>query len=271
MNNNVYKDMMDIVEPDAKFKTTIRDKMLSATKAGAFSPHTAMRKPRLRPLLIASVIIIAVATTALAYGDDIWQLIFAQQVENVDSEMQIFLYDSDETITMGVSIINSNIDFFKPKGIIDFSTLDELRHAAAFDVRLPSYLPADIMHLTHSYISGLTYDEDEKIYGVTIGYSFFEDEWIDEPQIEKRIHFDFNQFYMGIEGQLHIETLSPFQRVMIGSSEGIVIHNTDNNPDPDLVWSVLSMYWQKNGVLYIIHSYGEGLDIDTMIKIAESL
>ena len=272
MNNNIYKDMMNSVEPGEKFKNEVREKMISVSKSGTFSPRTEMRKPRLRPLLIASVIIIAVATTALAYGEEILQFIFAQQVENVDNEMQIFLYDSDETITMGISIINSHIDIEQFIGVLEFSTIDELRQAAAFDVKLPTYLPADILHLGQNTISGLAFNEDERIYAVSIGYNSFREVWVNEQidEQDEQIYFELNQFFLGNEGQFVIETLSPFQRVMIGGSEGIVIHRTNDNPDLAFS-STLSMYWQKRGVLYIISSYGDGLDIDTMIKIAESL
>jgi len=269
--NNIYKDMMRIVEPDDEFKTKIREKMLSDTKTGVFSPRTGQNKPRLRPLLIAAIIIIVVATTAFAYGYEIWQFIFAEQVENVDNEMQILLYDSDETVTMGVSLINSPIDIEQIKGIYEFSSLDELQQSAAFDVKLPSYLPADKMQFSYNnYINGVMFNEDEKIYGVNISYRFIEiiDSIEEQIYIERFHDIGLNQLYLGAEGHLKVETLSEFQRVMISNSEGIVIQNFKDDPN---VVSVLSIYWQSNGVLYILHSYGDILDIDEMIKIAESL
>jgi len=221
-------------------------------------------KPKYRKqTLVAAVVavfIVVTATTALAYGDEIWQLIFARQVESVDDGLQIHLYDSSDTATIGVSLLNSQFDLNQPSIMQEFTSLDELKQAVAFDLKLPSYMPADIENLHYSYILGSENIENGNIFAINIGY-YFNDE---------KILFDVSQFYLGDEGQLMVETVWPIQWTMVGDNEGLVIHSTYDG-EHQAYSGNLSLYWQNNGILYILHAYGATLDLETMIKIAESI
>jgi len=254
MNNNIYKDMMNTVEPNGDLANKVRNKMASSAKT-----KTSSHKFRVLVITIA-IFIVATATTALAYGDEIWQFIFAGQVESVDEGLQIHLYDISGTATMGVSLLNSKTDLNQPTIMQEFTSLDELKQAAAFDLKLPSYMSADIESLSNGYILGFKNIEDENIYAINIGYYFSDEE----------ILFDVSQLYLGDEGQLMVETIWPIEWIMVGDNEGLVIYSFYDG-EHQAYSSNLSLYWQNNGILYILHSYGATLDLETMIKIAESI
>ena len=227
-----------------------------------------------RLIIIVAVLVALSVTTALAYGDDIRQFVFGRssiaQVESIDDRTKI----TNETASMGVGIRNSS--FFNAEQYIgksSFSTIDELRQAASFDVREPLFLPGNTVL---NNVAGSRFTEEEHIYAAMFDYSIRHtpsyvqkgDVYVLENFSEVFSGFSgfsLSQCFVGHDAYLEIDTLYTFEKVMIGDCEASVVFQSDDNTE------ITSLYWQKNGVVYILHSYGASLDLDTMTAIAESV
>jgi len=84
MNNNIYKDMINHIEPDDNMAEKIRSKMISVTETGTITPHVQQKRPVYRVLLTAAVVVImltlsitALATTGVLDLSRFYKSIFA--------------------------------------------------------------------------------------------------------------------------------------------------------------------------------------------------
>jgi len=126
-------------------------------------PHAIKWRPKLATALVAATLCVALVTSALAYGDAIWQFVFgSSSVRQVEFDEYNVIFDGGRSVAIGRpsdgpnrEIMNRSVpnieltweDFHSlgyAEGITEsFSSYDDLRQAAPFAVREPSYMPTD--------------------------------------------------------------------------------------------------------------------------------
>jgi hypothetical protein len=255
--NNYQKAMMSVQVPEGLKESVIVRNCGKSTEDGFTHKRQRMI---FRPVLIGAVIIALSISTALAADlPGFIRSLMVAQVETIDVTGVLV----DETASMGADLrISGSYNVEHYTGERSFSTIYELRQAAAFDVLEPRYVP-DNVELGN--VSGILFAE-EHILGTTFDYVSFGDTINDVTEFS--LQFSLVQLFVGTDGFLEIETLNIVQREMVGDVEAFIVRRDESG---DSTLSATSLYWQVDDIVYIIHSYRDRLTIDTMIAIAESL
>jgi len=292
-------DMMDNIQDDTvqlhiqsivstdKIKEIVMKKLHSDTASQKQARKTMSRRSL---VAIAAVVIftILLVPTALAYGGEIVgaikQFMFsgsnASQVESINHAGSInginghgdnfggigfeiknrsaFAsgvingLDSDEVIDDGF-IVDDGVTRFTVNNCTIFDTFEEAQAAAPFEIRLPGHLPTSAsLHsilVTHFQDGAYAY-EAHIDYTLDLGADGF-------------YSFTLNEYYVGPDAYIDLSTEYPIEKIMVGRAETAYVHETETNNQ----W----LYWIKDDVLYSIYSNGSYTDMETLLKIAESI
>ena len=219
----------------------------------------------LRPLLIGAVIIALSFTTAFATNlpEIIRGLIVRQE------EAHYIMLAPNRYWLSGVTIIDSDyIDYGEPVNIRKYAELDDLRRETPFTVNGPLFLPENA---ELSQIYGFYYMSDRRIYTVDLFYEYpIPDAIGGRPGM-----VFFSQLYIGPGAVMEVVTYDFVEPVTINGGEGFFIsvnpelYLQDNNEFIYEQYKIL--YWHNEGFVYGLSSIDVGLDMETMIAIAESV
>jgi len=262
MSDNIYKDMMNQVEPSNGLNHKIACELAAAVEARRPTSHMVQRKYKFHPLLVAaSILIVVAATTALAYGEEIRQFMFGgssiTQVGEIENTFNLAGVPIRE-----VHIINGRypqMDWpLNFEGWEKFSSQDELGQAAAFDVKTPGYLP-ETVDLNSISIYGAWYTSEKHIEFVFIEYG-------GGSSIGNGV-VALSQWYAGPDASFEIVTIYPIEKVMVNDAEAfLIIETIEENMERAI------LYWKQGSVLYELqYTVFDGMDLDILIAIAESI
>jgi len=165
MNENIYKNMMNQAKPSNMLIQETKRKMYVFAEDESVTHCAPRRRLKLAPLLVAAILSVSLAITALAFGEELLTLVFGnstvKQVEFEESfvsinenEDYITIYTRTPSDTPCGDIKNRcvpNLDWtwaeaeswgsFEMYPTESYSSFDELSHAAPFAVKEPSYMP----------------------------------------------------------------------------------------------------------------------------------
>jgi len=260
MSNNIYKDMMNQTVISDKLAQNIRNEMLSVIKAREAKSRSGQQIRRFRLLLVTAILVTLIATVAFAQSE-IRQFFFGNsnitQVEEIEN-----VFGISGTLIREVKIINGkyeSVDWsLNFEGWSEFYTVAELRHAAAFDIKEPGYLP-DTIDLSSISTFGAWYTSEKQIEFVFIEYGG------GSPSGTGIV--SLSQWYVGSDASFEIVTIYPIEKVMVGDVEASVIIETFEDDTERAI-----LYWKQGSVLYELqHTAFDGVDMDILIAIAESV
>ena len=305
MIKNIYKKMMDQHEPSTTLINNTKSNM-KALVASETDDHPAFRwRSALKPALIAAIIVVLSMTTVLAFGDGftiLRELFYGEsRVTEYEFDDSFITYydsrdgnsgsvisvpgggirnrnvpDTEEILDEDIEIIGGEVTI-KPERAIEFSTFEDLRLAALFDIKEPTYIPEG-WQLTRIY--NFLNRDGSFSYDIMIDY-------------KPSIHFSgmtFYQLYVGPDAYSDIRTIESYElgdrrvvvqndTVMIGNIEAFIqIWLADSISNPGLLgveWTTLTLTWIQDEILFSISFSMPGNDpddvIQDLIKIGESM
>jgi len=251
---------------DDGFQKTVHHTLAKLKKdedSGAFDPvigsnQRVLRYPMKRIAVIAAAIILALtlATTGIAYGGEIIDAIKSFMFGNSSATQVEYI----ENKTVSLRIVNRSelVDHDKGTGLIHFDSVEEANQCVPFTIKVPSYLPDNVIGFSHPVIV------QRKLDG-TAGYDVFIQYRVDDPSnIDELNLINIDQYYIGPNAHVEIETIVPIQKVMVGDIEASLVF-TEGYFD----YVQYYLYWIKDDILY---EFINGcFDLETMLAIAESV
>ena len=226
------------------------------------------RRPLRTVMLVLIIAIIALmATAGVAIANDGFKVIFGRssiaQVESIDGGMQWI----NDYYGIGAVVKNSkyfNLDQYNDN-YSTFYDVDALREAVPFKINTPQYFPHPTVL---ERISAAHFTKDDVIYAAEFIYRISA-VLPDRSYLSTDFILSYN--YVGSGAYLEIETLHNIQKTTVGNCDAALVFFEDAD-DPDFI-AETSLFWIKDGILYVLNSDYKNkiLDVDAMIAIAESI
>ena len=220
------------------------------------------RRIPVRAAILAAVIGALVLTTAFTFGNEIVGVI--KQIVFGDSIATQVEKGTESTIgSWGVMDTEDLCDAKDyPLGLFD--TLEEARQAAPFAISEPSYLPDNVTGLRNVGVWRAETEDIPWTHFVILSYDIaLEGGGIAILQLR--------QTYAGPNAYFVIENVSPIEKVMVGSSEAVLI-TAEGRDWVDTDDMGYTLYWLYDGIAYELSAeYHDGYTPETMIRIAESI
>jgi len=223
----------------------------SATEKPA-APYIAKRKMGLSAAIIAVTLALFSLTTAFAYGGEIiafvQQFMFgsssAEQVEKLDGYV------------IGFDIVHRSdlVDWTKNDGGKTFTTVEEANEFASFTIKVPTYLPDDVIGLKTVYVQ--KYKDGTAGYDVHVRYS------VATPN--GTTGFSINQYYAGPDAYVELETIYPIEKIMVGDVEASLVYG-----ESSFNGIGYQLYWIKDDILY--EYFGDCYDLKIILAIVSSI
>jgi len=228
--------------------------------------HTLTRLPKVvtytkarRPVIVIAacfVLVFAMSVTAFAYGGEILNAIKSFMFG--DSSATQVEYIEDRIVSMVIVNRSELVDHDKGTGLVHYDSLEEANRYVPFTVKVPSYLPDNVIGFSHPIIA------QRKLDG-TAGYDVFIQYKVDDPDnIDELNLMNIDQYYIGPNAYIELETIAPIQKVMVGDVEALLV-STEGYLD----YVQFFLYWIKDDILYEV--INGCYDLETIITIAESV
>ena len=287
MDNYTHDDMMrQELQSDAQVQP-------GKNKTETTLEKTLLSKRTRRLIAIAAVLILALTTTAIAFGGEMAAVLKrvsfggseATQVEphvreDGSDHRNFHRFENRRALEVeenyGDGILEARDEHVRTKF---FETIEEARLAAPFELAEPSYLPENVMGFSGAYVYHLTFEEAPDMHAANFWYH------IDIPS-----DFDIPyggsvsvwQEYVGPDATIDMTTTSSIEKVMVGGIEAI-FEVSDSYPDgysptdadPYRFWPRYIIKWLEYGFYFELTNQAIRADalysLDTMIAIAESM
>ena len=229
-------------------------------------------------LFIAAAITALTITTVFANSNALIETIFGNsravqvdEVINPNITRYVYHYVNDRLI--GTSILDSYYfrvsnpdsetrEIASQRG--DIYTVKEANRYAPFTIAEPTYIP---QHLHLWQILLPRYYDDAYACGATLIYT-------NELDI---LALMLHQRYVGPDGYFVFESVHPIEKVMVDGVEALLVEEPTGGANPEqmsrqLMWISDGIFFKlMNNEAYDIEGNWLGLDLETMIAIAESI
>jgi hypothetical protein len=241
----------------------LQNRVFNSAMAGAAVSHPVKRKIRLKPLLVAATLVVVLASTAFAFSDEIRQFMFGtSKIEQVEGFCTVEFPLGQPVLRYTIQNGLYQLIPQRDEDMVEFSTVEELRQAAAFNVKEPNIpLNAELCN-----VIGWKYTEEKQLYAAHLYYNIIFNE---ADKFRERHTLSFRQYDAGPDAYFDVETVYPIQQVKIGKIEASLAWYQGEDSES------MNLYWMKNGILYELGYYGLSPDrefgLDTLIAIAESV
>jgi hypothetical protein len=246
-DKELYKDTFSVLKAS---ETTLTEVMKMKNKS----------KKRISPKVMwitAAVLVGLLSTTALAYGGTIINFVRGETQFGDSTVTQIDWEDwnnrdfSDYDVANGIRIVNRIAVQERDWESEVQGTFEQVNAAMPFEVAKPSYVP----------FSGgeFTFTGDAGAYRVNMSYR------------RGNASISLTQYFAGPDATLEIENpLEMATFTMLDGVEGLAFFYEYDNPD-DAGDEHVQIWWVNGGNAFTLQAYGFEYDLDTLIKIAESL
>ena len=230
----------------------LRNRIYKSAIEKPAASYIAKRKMGLSAAIIATMFALFSLTTAFAYGGEI--IAFVQQFMFGNSSAE--QAEKLDGYVIGFDIIHRSdlVDWTKNDGGKAFTTIEEANEFAAFTIKLPTYLPDNVIGLETVYVQ--KYKDGTAGYDVHVRYS------VQTPN--GTTGFSVNQYYAGPDAYVELKTIHPIQKVMVGDAEASLVHG-----ESSFNRIGYHLYWMKDDILY--EYIGDCYDLETILAIASSM
>lgn len=307
MNENIYKDMMDQAKPSNILIRETKNKMYAFAEDRSAPQRDSKKRRRLVPVLITAILVVSLATTALAFGEELFTLVFgSSSVKQVEFEEGFMRINSTKG---GISIFTRspsdapfddikdrsvpNLDWtweeVESWGLLEktltekYVSFDDLSRAAPFAVKEPAYIPSG---WEFSQAELFLYRDGTYSYDA---YTYYRNSTEYVPLIL------FAQYYAGADAYFDVLITSDYEHefirrtythetVMIGDVEAlltIVLSEYDASPQiaKPAGSTRVEIRWIKNEMAYWLIMDENIIDLetydtsaqDTMIEILKAI
>ena len=271
---NVIKESLEDIQ--VKPSEALHDRIMKSVVSGRDFQRFYRRKSYVRVAILAAVIAAFLLTTAATYGSEIVaaikQVIFGDSIgTQIVPEHELYLGSWG---IMNRSNLDGAVDY--PLGVFD--TLEEAREAAPFYIREPAYLPDSVSGLRSIGVWRVEDPDNPWMHFVSLNYEIPFKFEVDGVVVSGTRLLSLEQTYGGPDAYISVNTIFDIEKTMVGSNEAVLIHNEGRSLTVDAEVIIVpqnksyTLCWMNDGIAFVLENdYPDGVDLDTMIKIAESV